>query len=142
MGLKSTITKSNTSKLIEQKMLYDYKYDIGTVKQAGNYNKKTNYLSLHIWKTYKTGRDIANMIENQEPFNSNSSAPKLKILTTVEAADASPEVKLEIKHENDQYKIKYKAEYCISSEKVIITQVWVKHMHSYLGNAQQAYSIE
>ena len=46
MGLKSTITKSNTSKQIEQKMLNDYKYAIRTVKQAGDYNKITNYLIL------------------------------------------------------------------------------------------------
>ena len=30
---------------------------------------------------------------------------------------------------------------CISSKKVIIALAWGKHMHSYLGNAQQAYSI-
>ena len=64
MGLKSTITKSNTSKLIEQKMLNDYKYATRTVNQAGNYNKITNYLILHIRKTYKHGRDITDTIEN------------------------------------------------------------------------------
>ena len=63
MGSKSTITKSNNSKPIEQKMLNDYKYAIGTVKQAGNYNNMTNYLILHIRKTYKNGRDIADGIE-------------------------------------------------------------------------------
>ena len=50
------------------------------------------------------------MIENQEPFNFNSSAPKLKISTTVETMDTSSEEKLEIKCENHQYRIKYKAE--------------------------------
>ena len=34
MGLKSKITKSNTSKLIEQKTLDHYKYAIRTLKQA------------------------------------------------------------------------------------------------------------
>ena len=76
---KSTITKSNTSKLIEQKMLNDYKYAMGNLKQAGNYNKITNYLILHIRKTCKNGGDIGDTIENQESFNFNSSAPKLKI---------------------------------------------------------------
>ena len=57
-GSKSTITKSNTSKLIEQKVLNDYKYTIGTAKQAGNYNKITTYLILHIRKTYEHGGDI------------------------------------------------------------------------------------
>ena len=59
---------------------------------------------------YKNGGDITDVIENQEPFNFDSSAPKLKISTTVETADTSPEEKLEIKCENDQYKIEYEAE--------------------------------
>ena len=113
------------------------------MKQAGDYNKINNYLILHIWKTYENGGDIANAIENQEPFNFYSSAPKLKTLTTVKTADTSPEEKLEIKCENYQYKIKYKAELQLHlKQKVIITPTWGKHMHSYLGNAQQAYSTE
>ena len=86
-------------------MLNDYKYAIRTAKQAGNFNKITNYLILHIRKTYKHGRDITNAIENQEPFNFDSSAPKLKILTTVVTIDTTSKEKLEIKHENDQYRI-------------------------------------
>ena len=77
MGSKSTITKSNNSKLNEQKMLNDYKYAIGTAIQAGDYNKITNYLILHIRKTYEHDRDIPDAIENQEPFNFDPSAPKL-----------------------------------------------------------------
>ena len=77
-GSRSTIAKSSTSKPIKQKMLNDYKYAIGTAKQAGDYNKITNYLILHIRKTYENGRDIADAIENQEPFNFNSSAPKIR----------------------------------------------------------------
>ena len=91
-------------------MLNDYKYAIRTVKQAGNYNKITNYLILHIRKTYQHGRDMTDAIENQEPFNFNSSAPKLKILTIVKTEDTSPEEKLEIKCEDDQYKVEYEAE--------------------------------
>ena len=109
-GSRSTNTKSNTSKPIEQKTLNDYKYAIRTAKQAGDYNKIANYLFLHIRKTYENCRDIADAIENQEPFNFNSSAPKLKILTTVVTMDTTPTEKLEIKHENDQYRIEYKAE--------------------------------
>ena len=59
---------------------------------------------------YENGGDIADAIENQEPFNFNSSAPKLKILTTVITMDTSSAEKLEIKCENNQYRIKYKAE--------------------------------
>ena len=110
MGSKSTITKSNTSKLRKQKTLNDYKYAIRTAKQADDYNKITNYLIVHIMKTYEHGRDIAIAIENQEPFNFKSSALKLKILTIVKTEATSPEEKLELKHENDQYKIKYEAE--------------------------------
>ena len=91
-------------------MLNDYKYAIGTAKQAGNYSKTTNYLILHIRKTYENGRDITNMIENQEPFNFHSSAPKLKISTTIVTTETSPQEKLEVKHKNDQYKIEYEAE--------------------------------
>ena len=91
-------------------MLNDYKYAIRTVKQTGNYNKTTTYLILHIRKTYKHGSDIADTIEKQEPFNLDPSAPRLKILSTVETENTPPQEKLEIKHENDQYKIKYEAE--------------------------------
>ena len=91
-------------------MLNDYKYAIRTAKQAGDYNKITSCLILHIRKTYKNGRDIADTIENQEPFNFSSSAPKLKMSTTVVAMDTSPTEKLELKHENDQYRIKCEGE--------------------------------
>ena len=91
-------------------MLNDYKYAISAAKQEGDYNRITNYLILHIRKTYKNGGDITDVIKNQEPFNLDSSAPRLKILTTVKTTDTSSEEKLEIKHEKDQYKIEYKAE--------------------------------
>ena len=113
------------------------------MKQAGNYNENTYYLILHIRKTYKNGRDNANTIENQEPFNFDSSAPKLNILTTVETTDTSPEEKLEIKHgtvettdtspeekleikhENDQYRIEFEGELQLNlKKKVIITPIW------------------
>ena len=80
----------------------------------------------------------SDMIEHQEPFNFDSSAPKLKISTTVMTMATTPMEKLKIKHEHDtgsNMKHNYK---CISSEKVIIISIWGKHMHSYLGNAQQA----
>ena len=104
IGSRSSITKSNNSKLIKQKKFNYYKYAIRTAKQAGNYNKITNYLILN-----GNGGDIANVIENQAPFNFNSSAPKLKILTTVNTMDTFPEEQLEFKHENNQYKIEYEA---------------------------------
>ena len=106
-----------------------------------NYIKITNYLILHIRKTYKNGRDIANAIENQEHFNFDSSPPKLKILTTVKTVDTFSEEKLEINMISTRLSMKENYN-CISSEKVIIAPTWGKHMHSYLGNAQQAYSIE
>ena len=79
-------------------------------KTSRKLQQKTNYLILHIRKTYENGRDIANAIENQEPFNFDSSVPKLKISTTVETMETSPEEEIDIKHENDQYKIEYEAE--------------------------------
>ena len=127
-GLKSTITKSNTSKLIEQKMLNDYKYATGTMKQVGDYNKITTYLILHIRKTYEHGRDITNTIEKQEPFNFDPSAPRLKISSIVKTTDTTPQEKLEIKHENDQYKIKYKAELQLHLKQK-------SHYHTNLGKA-------
>ena len=105
-----------------------HKYAIGTVKQAGDYNKITNYLILHIRKTYKHSTDIANAIENQEPFNLKPSAPRLKISSIVETAETSPEEKLEIKHENDQYKIKYEAELQLHLKQK-------SHYHTNLGKA-------
>ena len=109
-GSKSTTTKSSASKLIEQKMLNDYKYAIGTAKQVGNYNKITNYLILYIRKTYKHGSDIANAIERQEPFNFKPSALKLQLSLIVETETTPPQEKLEIKCQNKQYKIECKAE--------------------------------
>ena len=76
-------------------MLNDYKYAIGTANHTGDYNKITNYLILHIRKTYKIF---------------DSSAPELKILTTVVTMDTTATQKLEIKHENNQYRIEYEAE--------------------------------
>ena len=111
-------------------MLNDSKYAIGTAKQVGDYNKITNYLVLLVRKTYDHGRDMTNTIENQEPFNFKSSAPKLKILTIVETEDTCPEEKLEIKHENDQYKIKYKAE----------LQLHLKQKSHYCTNLGKAYA--
>ena len=83
------------------------------------------------------------MIENQEPFNFDPSAPKLKILTTVMTMDATPTEKLEIKHENDQNRIKYEAELQLHlKQKSYYCTNLGKHIHSYLSNAQQAYCIE
>ena len=143
-------------------MLNDYKYAIGTMKQVGNYNKITTYLILHIRKTYKHGGGIANAIENQKPFNFgpsalklqislivepetnfNLSAPRLHILSTVETETTFPQDKLEIKHQNDQYKIKYEAELQLHlKQKSHYHMNLGKHTHSYLDIAQQAYSIE
>ena len=80
------------------------------MKQAGDYNKITNYLILHIRKTYEHGGNIAKAIERQEPFNFKPSAPKLQILLIVETEDTTPQEKLEIKLQNNQYKIEYEAE--------------------------------
>ena len=70
------------------------------------------------------------MIENQKPFNFDSSAPKLKISTTVITTDTSPTEKLEIKHENNQYKIKYEAE----------LQLHLKQKSHYCTNLGKAYA--
>ena len=111
-------------------MLNDYKYAIGTVKQVRDYDKITTYLILHIRKTYKHGRDITNAIEKQEPFNFEPSAPRLKISSIVETADTTPEEKLEIKHENNQHKIEYKAE----------LQLHLKQKSHYCINMGKAYA--
>ena len=71
-------------------VLNDYKYTIRTAKLAGNYNKISTYLILHIRKTYEHGRDIANAIEEQEPSNFKPSAAKLQISSIVETADRTP----------------------------------------------------
>ena len=80
------------------------------MKQAGDYNNITNCLILHIRKTYKHSGDITDAIEKQEPFNFEPSVPRLKISSTVETVETFPKEKLEIKCENNQYKIKYEAE--------------------------------
>ena len=140
---KSTTTKSSTSKPIEQKTLNDYKYAIRTMKQVGDYNKTTTYLILHIRKTYKHGGDIADAIERQEPFNFKPSAPKLQILLIVETETTPPQEKLEIKCQNDQYKIEYEAELQLHlKQKSHNHTTWGRHVYFYLDDAQLAYSIE
>ena len=102
MGSKSTSAKSTNSKSIEQKMLNDYKYAIGTANQAGDYNMITNNLILHIRKIYKNSRDITYMIERQESFNFELYAPKLKISATIVTLETTSEEALEVKCENNQ----------------------------------------
>ena len=70
------------------------------------------------------------MIEKQEPFNFDSSGPKLKISTTVKITDTSPEETLEIKCENNQYKIEYEAE----------LQLHLKQKSHYHTNLGEAYA--
>ena len=78
-------------------------------------------------------------LKTKTSFNLHPSAPRLKISSIVKTETTSPQDKLEIKHENDQYKIGYKAELQLHlKQKIIMTQTWEKHMHSYLDNAQQA----
>ena len=79
------------------------------MKQAGNFNKITTYLILHIRKTYEHGGNIADAVENQEPFNFDPSAPRLQISSTIETETTSPQDNLEIKCQNDQYEIEYEA---------------------------------
>ena len=126
-GSKSTITKSNT---IEQKVLNDYKYAIRTMKEAGNYNKITTYLILHIRKTDKHGRDIADAVEKQEPFNFEPSAPRLRILSIVKTVETSPQEKQEIKDEKNQYNIECEAE----------LQLHLKQKCHYCTNQGKAYA--
>ena len=99
------------------------------MKQVGNYNKITTYLIQHIRKTYEHGSNIANAIERQEPFNFNLSAPKLQISSIIETETASPQEKLEIKCQNDQYKIEYEAE----------LQLHLKQKNHYCMNLGKAY---
>ena len=80
--------------------------------------------------TYKHGRDIADTIEKQEPFNFEPSAPRLKILSIVKTAETSPQEKLEIKCDNDQYKIGYEAE----------LQLHLKQKTHYHTNLEKAYA--
>ena len=73
---------------------------------------------------------MADMIENQEPLNFDSSAPKLKILTTIVTTDTPPTETLEIKHEKDQYRIKYEAE----------LQLHLEQKSDYCTNLGKAYA--
>ena len=113
------------------------------MKQVGDYNKITTYLILHIQKTNEHGSNITNAIERQEPFNFDPSAPKLQILLIVKTETTPLQEELEIKCQNDQYKIKYEAEQQLHlKQKSHYCTNLGKHMYFYLDNAQQAYSIE
>ena len=111
-------------------MLNDYKYAIRTAKQACDYKKITTYLILHIRKTYEHGSDIANPIEIQEPFNFDPSAPRLKILSSIETSELTPQEKPEIKHKYNQYKITDEAE----------LQLYLKQKSHYCMNLGKAYT--
>ena len=73
---------------------------------------------------------IADAIERQEPFNFEPSALKLQILLIVKTETNPPQEKLEIKHQNIQYKIKYKAE----------LQLQLKRKSHYHMNQGKAYA--
>ena len=99
-----------------------------------DYDKIMNYLVLHIRKTYENGRDIADVIERQEPFNFDSHACKHKISTIIVTLETLPKEALEVKCKNNQYKIKYEAELQLHlKQKVIITPIRGRHTQSCLG---------
>ena len=92
---------------------------------------------------YEHGRDITNAIERQETFNFNPIAPKLQILLIVKTEATSPQEKLEIKCQNDQYMIEYKSELQLHlKQKSHYHMNLGKAYAFYLDNSQQAYSIE
>ena len=68
------------------------------------------------------------MIENQEPFNFDSLAPKLKISTTVMTMTTTPAEKLEVKCETNLFRIKYEEELHLHLKQKC-------HYHTNLGKA-------
>ena len=75
-----------------------------------NFNPSAPRLKISSTVETDTTSPLADAIEKQEPFNFNPSALRLKILSSVETPELTPQDKLEIQCENDQYNIEYEAE--------------------------------
>ncbi len=128
---KST-KKSKDSKIPERKTLSDYKYAIGTAKQAGDYNKITNYLILHIRKTYEQGGDIADALEALQEYDFSSVTPTLKSPNVVpnDASNPTAAEIAEIERQKDQNKLEYE----------IKAQMHLEHEGLYRTNKDKAYA--
>ena len=76
----------------------------------------------------KNSGDITDANKQQESFNFAPHAPKLKILTIVKKSTTTDAEKLEIKRENNQYKMEYETELQLHLKQK-------NHYHMNLGKA-------
>jgi hypothetical protein len=86
-----------------KKTLGDNMYQIGSAKQAADYETTTEYLINHIKKTFNFGSDIGTALEKLEQFDINKFKPILFFSNNSDTKTAEAE--------DRQFEIEFKAEY-------------------------------
>jgi hypothetical protein len=105
-GGRRSNNKSNQQKQAfkpTKKTLSDNIYNIGSAKQAADYEKITEFLINNIRKTFNMGNDVAIALEQLSPYNLDPFKPTLQASTNAVAVIKATEDK--------QYIIEFKAEY-------------------------------
>ena len=103
-GYRSNYSNYNNrdhKSLNKKKMLEDYYFYVGSVKQASNYELAADFIINHIKKEYDRGRDIAeSLCELQAPTINDWMPMLVAITSTVPATEIT---------ENKQNEMEYKA---------------------------------
>ena len=74
-------TSSSTSTNEKKKTLEDYKYDIGSSRNASEYVSTTKFLVQRIATTFDEADDIATAIKQGKDFDLNAHMPSLQVST-------------------------------------------------------------
>ena len=101
----------------------DYKYYIGSSKQASDYVTVTSYLLNYIRRQFKKGKDIADAIEDGIEMDFQAITPKLNIseidLTVKEGETPDPKKVAEVDRINKQFEKQYEIEFAAHHEREI-----------------------
>ena len=103
---KKTTTTTDPTKLKERTKLSDWKYTLGTAKQAGKFTKITNHLILHIRKNFHHGGDIVDSLEQCEAVDLKQYELKLEasmIDVTSGTKEENEEALIERDTENESF---------------------------------------
>jgi hypothetical protein len=106
-----------------KKMLSDYRYYLGSGRQALDYKHTTDFLINHIKKTYDEGKYIATALKELTDLDTNLWAPMMKTSSSTDADVRAVETK--------QFEIQYTTQY----------NKYEDHCHAYRDNKVKAYGL-
>ena len=112
-GGKKTPSTGSSNTSTATKKPSDFKYYLGTAKQASDFTNTTEHWINHIQKTFSHGNDIATALETLEDTNLDIDKPRLKLSKDPDRDSRSAEDEMiitEYKHEIGLF-IKRKQEY-------------------------------